>query len=534
VAETLRSSAKVSVAVLASRVLGVAREMIFGAVFAATWLTDAYVVAFRIPNLLRDLFAEGALSSAFVPTFTEALTKEGKERAYRLGNLVLTGALLVTGVLTLLGIVFAAPITSLMSGDFHGDPARVAMAVRLARIMMPILALISASAVFMGMLNSQQRYTAPAFAPALFNVTCIIAACGLLAVGARGEGAMLIWSVASTAAAAVQALCQLPGLWRLGFRPRLALTGLARDPGVRRILRLMAPACIGLAAVQANVFFNTYFALSLPQEGSATYLQYAFRIFYLPIGMFGVALGVVTTTRVADSAARGDRVALRERTAEGARAVWMLASASAVGLIVLAEPVIGVLFERGAFHAKDTLATAPILQAYMLGVLPYSLVKILAPSFYSLDRPRVPMLASMAAVAANLAFSALTFRTLGARGLALGTTVAALVNFAILRVSFGRMVGPPHRTGWARDLAALAAANAVMAGVVAGLWRLGAAYVLGAGARPRGALAAMLLAVAIGTGFALYAVLLRMLRYPGAEELIALPRRIARRITGKR
>jgi putative peptidoglycan lipid II flippase len=249
------------------------------------------------------------------------------------------------------------------------------------------------------------------------------------------------------------------------------------------------------------------------------------------MGFFGVALGIVTTTRVADTPARGDREALRERTAEGARAVWMLASASAVGMIVLAEPIIGVLFERGAFRAKDTLATAPILQAYMLGVLPYSLVKVLAPGFYSLDRPRIPMLASLAAVAANLAFSALTVHRLGARGLALGTTVAALVNFTILRLSFTRMAGPPHRPGWLRDLGALVLANAAMAGVVVGLWHLGTAYIRHPGARPTGPLAAAVLALAITGGFSAYALLLHLLRYPGAEELLALPRRLSRKLT---
>ena len=283
--------------------------MLFGGVFGVNWVTDAYFVAFRIPNLLRDLFAEGALSSAFQPRFTEALAKDGQARAYQLANLVLTGTLLVTSSLALLGMLFAERIVTLWSSGFHGQPAGVQMATLLTRVMMPILVLVSISAVFMGMLNAQRRFTAPAYAPALFNLTSIAAGLGLWAIDARGPRGILVWSAATTAAAAVQALSQLPSLWRLGFRWRPAFRGLWTDPGVRRIVRLMGPSAIGLAAVQVNVLTNTYFAMLLG-EGAVSLLSYAFRLFYLPVGVFGVALAVVTGSRVADEAARGDRQAL--------------------------------------------------------------------------------------------------------------------------------------------------------------------------------------------------------------------------------
>jgi putative peptidoglycan lipid II flippase len=531
VAETLRSSAKVSAAVMASRVLGVLRDMIFARLFGANWLTDAYTIAFRIPNLLRDLFAEGALSGAFVPTFTETLAKDGRERAFRVANLVLTGALLATGIIALFGIAFAEEVAGLISGEFRGDQHALAVAARLSQIMMPTLVLISASAVFMGMLNAHRRYSTPAFAPALFNVTSILSGAGILAIGLESERAMVLWSVGTTLAAAVQAGCQLPSLWGLGFRPRVLVAGVLRDPAVRRILRLMAPASLGLAAMQLNVFVNTYFATQVG-EAAVTHLQYAFRLFYLPVGVFGVALATVTTTRVAQEAARGDRQAIRERTAEGARGVWMLATASAVGLVVLAEPVVALLFERGGgeFGAEDTRATAPILQAYMLGVLPYSLVKVFAPAFYSLDRPRIPMIASLAAVAANLTFNYFTFRILGAPGLALGTTLAALVNIGILRLSFGRLIGPPRGARWLREIGSLVVANAGMGAAVWALWRGGAALLADDDGQLAGVAAASLLALTIAAGFVLYALLVRVLRYPGGAELLALPGRILRRL----
>ncbi len=531
-AETLRSSAKVGVAVLASRVLGVARDALFGGVFGVSWLTDAYFVAFRIPNLLRDLFAEGILSSAFVPSFAEALTREGKPRAFQLANLVLTGALLLTSGLALLGMLFAEPLVALFWSERADPAAGMKMATLLTRLMMPILVLISISAVFMGMLNAQRKYTVPAYAPALFNLTSIVAGLGLWLLGARGERGMIVWSAATTTAAAVQALCQLPSLRGEGFRWRWGVRGLRTDPAVRRIVRLMAPAAIGLAAVQVNVLTSTYFA-TLLGEGAVSLLSYSYRLFYLPVGVFGVALAAVTTSRIAEDAAQGNIEGLRERTGEGARAAWMLATGSSVGLIVLAEPVITVLFERGMFSPGDTRDAVPIVRAFVLGVLPVSLVKIYAPSFYSLDRPAIPVLASLSAIAVNLVFTGLTYRSLGAPGLALGTTLGALVNYALLRVGFRRLVAPdpgvePGRSRWPRLLAALLVSNLVLAAVAWGCWRLGV-HLAGGGQRLQGWRAGAWLAPAIGLGFLSYALTLRFCRYPGADELLTLPVRLFER-----
>jgi len=216
VSSTIRSSASVSLAIASSRVLGVVRDSLFARIFGVSGLTDAYVAAFRIPNLLRDLFAEGALSSAFVPTFSDALAKGGRERAYRLGNLVLGGLLLVTGALSLAGIVWSDALISLITRGFGGNAAQVATGGLLARIMMPILTLVSVSAVWMGMLNAQHRYLAPAYAPAMFNVTSIACGVTLLFLHLSERTTMLAWSAGTAAAGLVQAVVQLPSLYRLG------------------------------------------------------------------------------------------------------------------------------------------------------------------------------------------------------------------------------------------------------------------------------------------------------------------------------
>lgn len=527
-AETLRSSGRLTVAVLCSRVLGVVREALFAALFGAGALADAYQVAFRIPNLLRDLFAEGALSSAFVPTFTAALVKDGRDRAYALGNLAAAGALIVTGALSLAGVVFAEEVVHAISGGFAGDQEKVDLATQLTRIMMPLLALVSLGAVWMGMLNAQKRYLAPAYAPAMFNVVSIVVGVGLLLAGSPPEQALFAWSVGTLVAGVVQALFQVPVLWRMGWRPAVLIVGLFRDPGIHRIVRLMGPAVLGLAAVQINIFVNTRFAADLG-DGPVAQLSYAFRLFYLPIGMFGVALATVTTTRVAEDAARGDRDGLADRAAEGNSAGWMLASASAVGLLVLAEPVVSLLYQRGAFTAEDTAATAVILQMYLLGLVPYSLVKILAPSFYSVDRPRTPMMASACAVVVNITFNYFTYRQLGAPGIALGTTLGAISNLLILRVAFGRQIAALHRPGTSGRLGALLVGNGVLAAAVLGAWHLATLALarMPSGTHQIGAAVALLVVIVLG--FLVYVGVLRIFAYPGAELLWSLPAKLLRR-----
>ncbi|PRQ06932.1 murein biosynthesis integral membrane protein MurJ [Enhygromyxa salina] len=537
--ETLRTSGKLSIAVAASRVLGLVREVLFAHLFGVGAIADAFQVAFRIPNLLRDLFAEGALSSAFVPTFLAALVGKAedgapdKEAAYRLGNLVLAGVLLVTGSLSVLGVVFAEEVVGLIADDFEGSklsPAAAAEKLRLAalltRLMMPLLTIISVSAVWMGMLNAQKHFMAPAWAPAMFNVASILAGAGLLVIDPHDATGIVVWSAATLGAGVVQAAVQLPVLWRLGYRPIPRLRGLLSHPGVRRIVRLMAPAVLGLAAMNINVIVNTRFAAGLG-DGPIAQLSYAFRIFYLPIGVFSVALATVTTTRVSEDAAKQDMRAFAASAGEGVSAVWMLMTASTVGLVLLAEPVVRVLY--ASFSDAEATATAMVLSAYGLGLLPYGLVKVLAPVFYGLDRPRIPLLASFSAVAVTIGFNAATWREFGAPGLALGTTIGALVNIAVLRLGFRRVVGALPGVNL-RQLGALLLANAVLGGVVAAAWYgvelgigvVGFAWPL----RVAG------LALVVPLGFFAYVAILRALAYPGAALLWALPSKLLRRVRG--
>jgi putative peptidoglycan lipid II flippase len=293
----------------------------------------------------------------------------------------------------------------------------------------------------------------------------------------------------------------------------------------------MGPAVIGIAAVNVNVFVNTGFA-SMLGDGPVAQLQYAFRLFYLPLGVFGVALATVTMTSVSEQAARGDRGALAERTVDGMTAAWMLTTASAVGLAFLAEPIVRLVYRHGATTDADAAAIAVVLQAYVIGIAPYSLVKILAPGFYTVDRPRIPMLASIAGVVANLSFNAATYRSLGAPGLAMGTTIGAAVNLLVLRIAFDRAVAPLARAGSWRRGVALFVANVVMGALLFGIAASG--DLLAEGPRlPRPLVDLVVAAIGIPVGFVGFGVVLRELDYPGGAELLEFPGRMLARLRGK-
>jgi len=447
-----------SAATMSSRVLGLVRDQLFAILVGANRFSDAFVVAFRIPNLLRDLFAEGALSSAFVPVFAETRRNRGDPAAHRLADAMVALVLLVVGVLTLLGIVFADGVVHAIAPGVL-EPG---LAGHLARVMMPFLLLVSLAAVAMGMLNAEGRFAAPALAPTLFNVGSITVGAGLWIAGWPPERAVVGWAVGTMLGGLLQLLVQLPSLAGLGHmpRPRLARGDLA-DAGLRRIGRLMGAAVIGLSATQVNILVNTWFASH--QEGAPTWLQMAFRLMQLPLGVFGVAIATVAGAGVAQRAAARDLPAVRETIGSAMRLVAFLNVPSAVGLAVLATPIISMIYQHGRFGAADSVATGDALVCYALGLYAYSGVKVLAPAFYALDEPRVPVLASFAGMAANVGLNAALWPVLGHRGVALGTSLAAWVNFAVLTWAFRRDHGGFGNAHLLRQLGVVLAACLPMA-----------------------------------------------------------------------
>ena len=427
-----RSAGLISIATMASRVLGVARETVLAAIFGAASgpEMDAFNVAFRVPNLLRDLFAEGAMTAAFVPTFTATLTTQGRESAWRLGNLVINALLVATGVLVVLGVIFAGPITHAMASgkEFVGVPGKLELTTLLTRLMLPFLTTVAVAVAMMGMLNSLHRFFIPALAPAMFNVATI--ACALLLVPAMpsiGLPPIAAIALGTVIGGLGQIALQWSILHREGFRYRPVLD--FRNPELRQILRLMGPGTLGLAAVQINVFVNTYLATTQPQ-GAVSWLNYAFRLMYLPIGLFGVSIATAALPDISRHAAANDKAAIRSTVSQGLR--LMLNVPATIGLVVLANPIVGFLLQRGRFSAEDTAATAAALMFYAPGLVGYSAVKIASPTFYSLRESRTPVVVSVLTVSINLVLNITLVRVLGYRGLALGTAVASIFNAFVL------------------------------------------------------------------------------------------------------
>lgn len=457
----MRAAGLISSLTLLSRLLGVVREQVFAALLGAGFYADAFNAAFRIPNLLRDLFAEGALSAAFVPTYTRAL-KEGEGRAQRLASRLMTLLAAALGILVVLGLVFAEPLVRLLAPGFEEVPGKLEATVRLTRVMLPFLPLVSFAAVAMGMLNARERYGTPAAAPVMFNLVTIGWAVLLWRMGYGPAQVATGWAVGTVLGGAAQFLIQVPGLRKEGWRfhPEWA----PGDPEIKAIGRLMGPATVGLAAVQVNIFVSTIFASGEP--GAVSWLQYAFRILYLPIGVFGVALGTIATTGLARRAAEGDMEGMRDTLRRAVTAVCFLTIPATVGLYVLGVPIVRLLFERGRFSPADTLATAAALAWYSIGLVAYTGVKVVAPAFYALGTPRVPLAASASAVLTNLVVIGALHGRFGYRAIALGTALGSLVNAAVLVGVFQARVGGLATRGVASRLARMFVAAAVMAPVV--------------------------------------------------------------------
>lgn len=523
-----------SLATLVSRVLGLVREQVFAALLGAGFFGDAFTMAFRLPNLLRDLFAEGALSAAFQPAFQAARKNEGVAAAGRLANLVGTCLLFVVSLVTLLGILFAPQMVAHWAQGFAPFPGKAELTVLLTRIMMPFLLLVSLAALAMGMLNAEERFTPPALAPALFNLATVITGLGLWGLGiGRSPGAAIAWAVATLLGGGLQLGLQLVPLYRSGYRFALALD--FRHPGLRSVLKTMAPATIGLMATQVNIYVSSQFASS--EQGAVSWLYYAFRLIQLPIGMFGVAVGTVALQRAADAASETDlKVAIegvRTTMRRGLRLVTFYSLPTLVLFYVLSVPILGVIYQRGEFTAADTLATAAALRYYALGLVFYSAVKVIVPIFYALRATRVAVLSTVLTVLCSVLLNVALHPRFGYRALALSTSVGAAVNFFLLFAVFLRRYGGLLQLQAVLAVLRMAAAAAVMGLLLHAL----APLCLGAAVSAEGFAAGPLhvplwrsvaglgvLTVAGGAGYALMCALMQVEEV--AEVLAAVRRRV--------
>lgn len=456
-----KSAGTVSIAVMCSRVLGLIREQIFAGMFGAGFAYDAFVVAFRVPNLLRDLFAEGALSAAFITVFTDYDTNRTKEETWMLASNVIVFFGTLLSLVSLCTIFFADPLINLLAPDFSDIQGKKELTVMLSRIMTPFLIFISLSAVVMGILNSRGKFFVPAIASAFFNLGSIIGGVILAYILPRfGYPAIMGMAIGTLLGGLLQLAVQVPTLTRIGFRftPHLRL----KDPGLKRIITLMIPAVIGLSPTQINIFINTNFASSCA-EGSVSWLNYAFRLVQLPIGLFGVALSIAAMPVLARHAAKKDIQGMKETMVSSLTMVFSLTIPATLGLMLLSEPVIRIIFERGAFTGFDTIATANTLTLYAIGLFAYSSNKILVPVFYALEDTKYPLIASFLAVASNILIINLTIDSLQHLAIALSTSCSMILNFTFLSTVLYWKTGGYSVSYLFKGLIKIAVAGAAMA-----------------------------------------------------------------------
>lgn len=438
-----RPAGRVAAATMCSRVTGLLREAVFAALFAIRGVADAYVFAFRIPNLLRDFFAEGAMASAFVPAFAEAKAKEGEARAFQLANRVLGTFGLVAGVLVVLGIVFAPFVVSIVAMD--QKPAWRPITIDMTRIMFPFLLLVAWASVAMGILNTYRRYFVPAVAPMFFNVTAVISGTVLLAMDLDESTAALWWSVFVVVGGAMQLLVQVPALRRIGFRFRPRIDLRLSDPMLRKIVWRMGPVLLSLTATNVMLVITTI--LASRTESWASSLNYAFRLVHLPIGVVGVAVGTIVLAAGARRAAAEDDTGLDDLVRRGLRLNWFLALPAAVGLFVFAEPIVRLIYQRGTFTAETSTAVAHVLRCYAAGVVFYAGVKAAAPHFLARGDTRTPMLCSLLGIGANLVVALALIDTYGVGALAGAVAAGAATNYGALRLIAARRYGGASRPG---------------------------------------------------------------------------------------
>jgi putative peptidoglycan lipid II flippase len=534
-----RSAGIVSLAVMASRVLGLVREMVFAYLFGASksFANDAYVIAFRIPNLLRDLFAEGALSSAFVPVFSDYLVNRDEKEAFRLSNLVATGLIVLLGAFVVLGVVFAQPLVAFIAPGFQADPGKFALTVRLTRIMMPFILLVALAAQAMGVLNARDRFGIPALSSSFFNVGSIVGGLSVAALLTNPTFSHPIRAIVDNPTEGIvgmaygvliggflQYAVQWPSLRSAGFRYRPMLS--FSDPGVRRMFGLMGPAVIGGAAVQVNVLINSNFASNIPGTGPVSWLSYAFRLMQFPIGVFGVAIATATLPAISRSAARKDDDEFRHTLASSIRLAFLLTIPSAVGLIVLGQPIIALIYERGHFGPSDTEHTAGALAFFAIGLTGYAAIKILAPAFYAIGDSRTPMIISLASMLTNFVMNWSLVSIMHERGLALSTSTVALGNCALLYFIMRRRINGLEGTRTAIAMAKILTASAIMGGCC---WAVstGLSGWLGSGFAAR--LTNVVVSVAVSAGL-FYAVASLL----GVEELRAATGALLGRFRRKR
>jgi len=420
------SASTVSGATALSRVFGLVREQVMAYFFGAGLATDAFVAAFRIPNLLRDMFAEGALSSSFVPVFKARMINDTQRSAFQLANIVITLMLMAIGLIVVLGIIASPAIVYVFANGFTDIPAKFDLPVALTRAMMVYLLLVSVSALFMGMLNSFGRFGVPAFSPAMFNIGSILA---VVMLYQYFDPPIYTMAIGVVVGGIGQVVIQIPSLLQIGYRYRPSFDFL--NEGVKKVMRLLGPMVIGMSGSRVNILVSTLVASYLVQ-GSLSYLNYSYRLMHFPLGVFAVALGTVTLPRVSEMVVRKEFHRLEGAFREAIDIVLFIVVPSAAFLALMGNDLVDLIYRWGRFDVADSENSALALMHYSYGLIGFAAVRVVVPFFYAFEDSKLPMRISLISVAANMALYYPLVKLLSFAGLASATSIAGLLNFFLL------------------------------------------------------------------------------------------------------
>jgi putative peptidoglycan lipid II flippase len=485
-----------------SRILGYVRDMVIASFFGAGIHADAFIAAFRIPNLMRRLFGEGTLGIAFVPVFSEYIIRDGEQEAFKLARSALRILVVILATAVLLGILFAPLIVKFVAPGFESVPEKTALAVALTRIMVPYLFFVGLVALSMAILNSLGHFAAPALAPMFLNIAMIAAILLASFFSPLKDVQVTALAVGVLVGGGLQLGLQLPLLKGSGIG--FGRQGIFFHPGLKKVGRLILPTLFGSAVYQINILVGTLLASKLP-EGSISYLYYADRLVQFPLGIFAVTVGTVVLPTLSRQAAGRDYSGLKRTFNESLRLILFIMLPSTAGLIALREPIVAFLFQRGAFNAVTSQLTADALLYYCLGLWAFAAVRVLLPVFYALQNSWVPVKSAVVSIGANIILSIVLMKPMGHCGLALATSLASILNFVLLLLSLRFRLGAFEWSALGLTLSKSLLGSVIMG---SGVWLVGH-YV-----RARGHQTSLLLQVAgsIGIGVALYFSSAKVLR----------------------
>lgn len=431
----VRAAGILGSATMLSRIMGMIRDMVVARLFGAGLASDAFIAAFQIPNMLRRFFAEGALTAAFVPTFSATLNQKGDAEARELANICFTLLTIVMAFITLAGIVFSPLIVRLMFPGFMAEPGKFELAVLLNRLMFPYIFFISLVALCMGILNTLRHFFTPAISTVFLNISMILAA---LCLRDLFEAPITALAVGVLLGGCVQLIMQLPVLWRKGFpiRPSFNFS----NPDVRRIALLMLPSLFGVGVYYLNIVVSAILASQLPQ-GSVSYLYYAQRLFEFPQGIFTVSVAQAVLPSMSKQAASGDMAGMKESLSFGMRLTLFITIPAMAGLMACSTPIFSLIFMGGAFDYAKAVNSSQALLYYSLGLSFVAMTRVLAPAFYALKDTKTPVVTAFIAFLLNLCLSLALMGPLKHGGLALASTLSACGNMLMLLWFLRRKTG---------------------------------------------------------------------------------------------